>query len=78
MISDALTAVIAEQLGLEDLQLTEDTKAWEVPGWDSLMHMRIIAAVEQRFKIRLRGLEVMGLKKIGDLQALVDRKTKKG
>jgi len=74
MISDKLKQTILKQLNLVDFKLTAETVASEVPGWDSLSHVRILAAVEDAFRIRLRGLEVLRLRNVGELQALIDRK----
>jgi acyl carrier protein len=75
MISDRLKAVILRELRLDDFPLTDQTLAPEVPGWDSLSHVRILAAVEKEFGIRFKTLEVLRLKNVGELQALVDKKT---
>ena len=77
MISDRLKSVILRELGLSDFELTGEMLATEVPGWDSLSHVRILAAVEKELGVRFRGLEVMRLKNLGDLQALVDKKLPK-
>jgi len=74
MISERLKSVILRELNLQDFPILVETNAVDVPGWDSLSHVRILAAVESEYGIRFRGLEVMRLKKIEDLQALVDRK----
>ena len=76
MISSRLKQVILAELQLDDFDLTDETIAPQVPGWDSLSYVRILAAVEKEFGIRFRGLEVMRLKNVGELQALVDRKIK--
>jgi len=75
MISPRLKQVIFTELKLDDFDLTDETIAPQVPGWDSLSHVAILAAVEKEFGIRFRGLEVLRLKNVGELQALVDRKT---
>jgi acyl carrier protein len=75
MISDRLKGVILQELKLPDMELRDDMLATDVPGWDSLSHVAVLAAVEQEFAIRITGLEVMRLKNIGDLQKLVTRKT---
>ncbi|HQR65933.1 MAG TPA: acyl carrier protein [Thermoanaerobaculia bacterium] len=77
MISERLKAVIRRELDLPDLVLDDGMLAREVPGWDSLRHLSIIAAIEGEFGIRLKSLEIMRLKNLGELQALVDRKTGK-
>jgi acyl carrier protein len=74
MISARLKKAILEQLHLEDFDLSDDTTADQVPGWDSLSHVQILTAVETEFGIRFRGLEVVRLKNVGELQALVDKK----
>lgn len=77
MISPELNALVCRELGLATCELTDETKAWEVPGWDSLSHIRILTAVETQYGFRIRGLEAMSLKQVGDLQRLIDRKTGK-
>ncbi len=75
MISQRLKQVILRELQLDDFELRDDMLASEVPGWDSLAHVGILTAVEAEYGIRLRALEVVRLRRVGDLQELVDRKT---
>ena len=75
MISDELKTVLLETLQLDDWDLRDETKASEVPGWDSLSHVNVIMAVEKRFHIRFKTSEVLKLKSIGDLQRLVTVKS---
>lgn len=74
MISERLKSIILRELGLDDFAITATTLAHEVPGWDSLNHLQILSAVEKDLGIRFGSLDVIRLKNIGDLQALVDRK----
>jgi acyl carrier protein len=74
MISEKLKGIILHELTLDDYPITEDTLANEVPGWDSLNHIRVLAAVEDAFGIRFKSHEVMRLKNVGELDALVRRK----
>lgn len=74
MISERLRDVIRRELNLPELELVDESVAREVRGWDSLRHLTIIAAVEKEFGVRLKSLEVLRLKNIGELQRLVDRK----
>lgn len=73
MISEKLKAVILRELDLDDFEILATTTADTVPGWDSLRHAQIIAAVEAEFRVRFKTLEVLRLKNIGELQALIDR-----
>lgn len=74
MISHELKTVILSVLKLDDWDLTDTTLAAEVPGWDSLSHINVVAAVEKHFGVRFKNAEVLRLKNIGDLQRLVDSK----
>ena len=74
MISGRLKSVILRELRLADYVIEASTLASEVPGWDSLKHVALLAAVEHEFGVRLKTLEVMRLKNLGDLDALVHKK----
>ena len=74
MISDELKTAILGALALDDWELTDFTVAADVPGWDSLSHVNVVLAVEGRFGVHFRNLEVLRLKNVGDLQRLVDSK----
>lgn len=74
-VTERLKRTILKELGLDEFELTGDTVPSDVPGWDSLGHVRVIDAVEHEFGLRFRGLEVLRLRSVADLQALVDRKT---
>ena len=42
-----------------------------MPGWDSLSHVKVILAVEKEYGLRFKTMELLRLKNVGDLQALV-------
>lgn len=75
MISERLKKTILNVLHLEDFEINYETRADEVPGWDSLNHINVILAVEKEYNVRFKNIEVLKLKNIGDLQKLVDSKT---
>ncbi len=75
MVSPELKRIVLGQLELETWELDDASNAGTVPGWDSLSHARIIAAVEDAYKVRFGTREIMKLTDLGQLQALVDRKT---
>jgi acyl carrier protein len=77
MISDRLKRTILSELDLEEFELRDETIAGDVPGWDSLSHVRVIAAVEAEYGARFKTLDVLKLRNVGDLQALVDRQALK-
>ena len=74
MISDRLKRTILSELDLDEFDLRDETVAGEVPGWDSLSHARVISAVESEYGARFKSLQLLKLRNVGDLQALVDQK----
>lgn len=77
MISENLKNIIKNELQLNDqINLDDSTTANDVPGWDSLKHINIITSVENHFNIKFKGLEILRIKNLGDLQQLIDKKLK--
>ena len=75
-IKSALTELFRDIFDNDDLELTDDMTAADVPGWDSMKMVMIVIAVEKRFGIRTRSREVDQLRCIGDFITLI--KTKLG
>ena len=75
MISARLKNVILRTLKLNEFDLQDGTRAYQVPGWDSLSHIMVITAIEKEYGVRFKLSEVLGLNNLGDLQTLVDKKT---
>jgi acyl carrier protein len=74
MISTRLATLLRTVLALEEFDFRDDTKAFQVPGWDSLRHVEILTTIEKEYGIRIRTLEALRLKSVGDLQVLIDQK----
>jgi len=60
-----VTGVIRDLFEDDQITVTESTRAPDVEGWDSLMHLNIIIAVEQRYAIRFSTAEIARLKEPG-------------
>ncbi len=65
----------------EDIELTESTTADDIDGWDSMMHINLIIAIEKRFGVKFAAAEIASMKaegqNIGGLVQLLDRKQAK-
>ncbi|AXT59922.1 acyl carrier protein [Aquimarina sp. AD10] len=51
----------------ENFQLTDDTTANDVDGWESITHMMIITEVEKVFNIKFKLMDLMNMNNVGDL-----------
>lgn len=74
MVSERLKKIILNELTLNDFDLKDETTANQVPGWDSFNHINVILAVEKDYNIHFKGLEILRVKNIGELQKLIDSK----
>lgn len=66
-------AVIASELGCAAPDLTPETTAEDVNGWDSLAHARLILALEEHLSIQFPGDKLFDLDCVGDLVTLADQ-----
>jgi len=78
VIAERLTDTFRDVFGDRAIQLTRSTTANDIKGWDSLMHINLIVAVEREFKVRFTTAEVMSLLNVGDLADTIARKVQKG
>ena len=49
----------------EELVLTRETTASDIEGWDSLMHINLIIAIERELRLRFAVAEISRLKEEG-------------
>jgi acyl carrier protein len=68
-----VTQIVRDELDDDDIELSMNTQANEVEGWDSMAHVRIVIAVERAFKARFETVQITGLKNVGDLVRLVQQ-----
>jgi len=77
-LPDEVFDVIRDVFDDPSLPLSESTSAKDVDGWDSLMHINIIIALEKHFKVKFATAEVSDLtnegRNIGSVIAMLRRK----
>jgi acyl carrier protein len=77
-IHDRLTDVFRDVFDDDSLVIRADSTAADIDGWDSLTHIRLMLSVERAFAVKFTASEIGKLKTVGDLQALIGRKTVPG
>jgi acyl carrier protein len=70
-VMSRLTGVFQRVFDEETLSLTRSTTAQDVEGWDSLMHINLIVAIEREFKVRFSTREIAKLQNVGELIDLI-------
>ena len=76
-IYDALNAVFRQVLEDDTIELTPQTTADDVEGWDSMNHIFIVVELEKRFGVKFQAAEMEELKNVGELAGLVQQKLAK-
>jgi acyl carrier protein len=73
-IYPALERIARAVLVRDDLILTPETTANDVPGWDSFKMVEIVVAVEELFDIRIHSRDLDRLNNVGDLVTMISDK----
>lgn len=71
---DRLQRLFRDVLDDPKLELTLESDAASIEGYDSMAHINVISAVEQEFGVRFELDDILGLRDTGDLVALIERK----
>ena len=58
----------------EDITVQDTSTAADVDGWDSLSHVNLIIAIEQKYKIKFSTKELLTFKNVGDLRKAIESK----
>ena len=69
-----LVPLFRDILDQPDLVLTRASNASNVDGWDSLAHVNLVTAIQQRYKIRFALGELQELKNVGEMIDLIGTK----
>ena len=72
---DVLQNIIREIFDEASIEVTMETTAEEVEGWDSLTHIQVITAIETHFGFKLKLAEVMRFENVGDICSCIETRT---
>lgn len=72
-IRPELSDIFAEVFMFTD-PLTPQTSPDDVPKWDSLRHIALVAAIEETYGISLSMDEMMEMMNVSAIQAVLDRR----
>lgn len=72
-IFERLNEVFRDVFDDDTITVAEDTTAADVDGWDSLMHITLISAVEDEFDIKFNMKDVVSMKQVGDMVDIIEQ-----
>ena len=68
-----LASVFRDVFDDDELAITPELTADDVPEWDSMSHVRLMLSVERAFDTRFAAAEIANLKNVGELVSLIQR-----
>ena len=70
-IYNRLAKVFQDVFDDDELVVTPELTADDVPEWDSMSHIRLMLTVERGFGTRFAAGEIASLRNVGDLVSLI-------
>lgn len=70
-VYERLNEVFRDVFDDESITVCAGTTAKDIDDWDSLEHIRLIAAVEREFGMRFKMGEVSTMKNVGEMASIV-------
>jgi acyl carrier protein len=66
--------IFRDHLEDDSIVLADATTANDVEGWDSLMHLQLIVAIENHFKVKFTSKEILQWKNVGEMISTIQGK----
>lgn len=73
-MSDKLTQTFAIVLKLDAASMNDDSSPENIPSWDSLSAVRLVAAIEETFNVELTTTEILRMRSLGLARDVLRRK----
>jgi acyl carrier protein len=70
-----LTSIFHDVSEDSSIIVAPDLTASDVPGWDSLSHIRLVLEIQKAFRIRFSAAQTANLKNVGEPADLISAKT---
>lgn len=75
-IYEMLDEVFQDVFDDEDIHVTSETTADDIEDWDSLEHINLVVAVENKFNIKFNMSEVVKFKNVGEMVDVIIERAK--
>lgn len=71
-MKEEIVKIIADILEVDVCDIEMDTAVGDLPEWDSMHHLQIIAELEKVYNIKFNALDLAELEDVSDLISLVE------
>lgn len=72
-MSDDVIAIFREVFHNPALEVADTMTGNDIEGWDSLQHIKLINAMEERFDIRFKNADLAKMKTVGDFRVMIEK-----
>jgi len=69
-----LNELVASVINVSAAELTPQSGPENLPAWDSLAHIGIIAAIEETYRVQLTMPEILAIRTIADLRNMLEKR----
>lgn len=73
-LNERLNEIFQNVFDDDDIVVDRDTTADDIDDWDSLEHIRLIAAVEREFNVKFSMKEVSAMKNVGEMMDIIEER----
>tara|TARA_Y100001968_G_C19390946_1_gene735560 strand:+ start:1329 stop:1568 length:240 start_codon:yes stop_codon:yes gene_type:complete len=70
---DELIKFIAASLRISHSEIDDSSSMSDIPEWDSLSHMSLIAAIEEKYTIRFTGDDIASMQSISQINEKINK-----
>ncbi len=67
-IDTRVLKIFRESFDRPSLEIRDEFSAKDISGWDSLMQVNLVVAVEEEFDVRFNSKEIAAFQNIGDMK----------
>ena len=70
-LHERLEEIIRQLVSDETFEFSDDTMLDQIPGWDSIVQINLMFALEQQLGVRFSGSEIFEFETVGQLKRFV-------
>jgi acyl carrier protein len=70
----SLECIVAKVFAIPEETVNDSLALRDIPSWDSMSHMMLIAKLEEDFSIELSGDEIADFRSVGDVREALERR----
>ncbi|MFZ0322122.1 MAG: acyl carrier protein [Candidatus Sulfotelmatobacter sp.] len=73
-VFEQVRSIASDLLGIPTNQISAASSPENIETWDSVQHLNLVLALEEKFQMQLSPEDIEQMKNIGDIVGLIERK----